>query len=296
VGAANVLNIALNYLFIGGHLGLPAMGARGSALSTTIVRCVLGVALVAYAWRWYRNEKLEPSETHGAERAASKRAQWRLGLSSSITVTAIAILTAPLTLVAGRLGIIPLASFSAAWNIAGPAVLVTLGLSDAAGIYVASEAAYGNLRATARVAWAAVRITFVPTTLSAIVLFVWAPACASLYTTDTQVRLSLASLLPLLGALLLVDSVGFVMSASLRALRDTVWPAGIQIAAMALLVPLTFHFAWYGGYGVRGLYIAMLISSVIRVSLLIWRFSNRTKPSPTQPDAPIENQWSLHAK
>ena len=139
VAAANVLNIALNYLFIGGHLGFSAMGARGSALSTTIVRCVLGVTLVGFAWRWYRDEKPESSETHDAERAASKRAQWRFSFSSAITVTAIAVLTAPLTLIAGRLGIIPLATFSAAWNMAGPAVLITLGLSDAAGIYVASE-------------------------------------------------------------------------------------------------------------------------------------------------------------
>ena len=296
MATANVFNIALNYLFIGGHLGFPAMGARGSALSTTIVRCSLGIALVATAWRWYRHDKFEPSKTHDAERKASKRAQWRLGFGASVTVAASAILTAPLTLIAGRLGVTSLAAFSAAWNLAGPAALVALGLSDAAGIYVASESAYGDLRAVAKVAWSAVRVTLVPIAIAAGVLFVWALPCASLYSTDPQVRLPLAAVLPFVGAVVLVDCVGFIMSSSLRALRETAWPTGIQITAMLLLVPFAFGLAWYRGLGVRGLFLAMLIAGSFRVSLLIWRFSLRTQAPPSQPDALIENQWSLHAQ
>jgi multidrug resistance protein, MATE family len=51
VVAANLMNLLFNWLFIAGHFGIPAMGARGSALSTTIVRCVLGIVLGTIAWR-----------------------------------------------------------------------------------------------------------------------------------------------------------------------------------------------------------------------------------------------------
>src|SRR5271168_662589 len=41
VVGANALNIALNWLLISGHFGLPALGAVGSAMSTSLVRAAL---------------------------------------------------------------------------------------------------------------------------------------------------------------------------------------------------------------------------------------------------------------
>jgi MATE family multidrug resistance protein len=296
VVSANVINVALNWLFIGGHLGLPAMGARGSALSTTIVRCALGIALAAFAWRWHREEPFEDTETHRAERTASRRAQWRLGAGAGVTVAAMATLTAPLTLIAGRLGIIPLATFSAAWNIAGPAALVALGMADAAGIYVASEAAQGDLRAAAKAAWSALYVTLVPIAVAAVALSLWAFPCAWLYTRDATMRVSLAAVLPFVGLTVLVDSVGFVMISALRSLRETAWPTGIQIGAMALLVPLAFSLAWQRGYGVPGLFIAMLASGCVRALLLVWRFWGRTNGKAPELAVPVEQEWSLNVE
>ena len=293
---ANLVNIALNWVFISGHLGFAAMGARGSALSTTIVRCGLGIALVSFAWRWHRKEQFEWTETHLAERAASRRAQWRLGTGSAVTVAAMATLTAPLMLIAGRLGILPLATFSAAWNLAGPAALIALGMADATGIYVASEAAHGDLRAAAKVALSAVRVTLVPIVIAAAILFIWALPCATLYTRDPNMRISLAAILPFVGIVVLIDSVGFTMVSSLRALRETAWATGIQIGAMMLLVPMAFSLAWYLGYGVPGLFVAMLIAGSVRAALLVLRFWRRTASSCSEPVVAIEKQWSLNAE
>ena len=293
---ANVLNIALNWVFISGHLGFAAMGARGSALSTTIVRSALGVALVAFAWRWHRNEPFEETETHQAERIASRRAQWRLGTGSAITLAALVFLTAPLTLIAGRLGVLPLATFSAAWNIVAPAALVALGMADAAGIYVASEAAHGDLRAAAKVAWSAVRITLIPVAAVAIALWTWAVPAAAVYTRDPAMRLSLSAVLPFVGFIVLIDSVAFIMSSSLRGLRETAWSTGIQISAMLLLVPMAFSFAWYQGRGVPGLFLAMFLAGALRASLLTLRFWRRTSSSLPEPGVHLERQWSLHAE
>lgn len=296
VVSANVINIALNWLFIGGHLGFPAMGARGSALSTTIVRCFLGLALAGFAWRWHRKEPFEDNETHRAERTASRRAQWKLGTGAAVTVAAMAALTAPLTLIAGRLGILPLATFSAAWNIAGPAALIALGMADAAGIYVASEAAHGDLRATAKVAWSALWLTLLPIAVAGVALSLWAFPCAWLYTRDASMRLALAAVLPFVGITVLIDSIGFVMVSSLRSLRETAWPTGIQIGAMLLLLPIAFTLAWQRGYGVPGLFIAMLASGSVRSLLLVWLFWRRTRRSDPEIAAPVEQEWSLHAE
>ena len=59
---ALITNATLNYIFIFGHLGFPAMGVKGAAIATLIARIVEAVVLVSYIyakkavlaanWRW----------------------------------------------------------------------------------------------------------------------------------------------------------------------------------------------------------------------------------------------------
>jgi Na+-driven multidrug efflux pump len=79
-------------------------------------------------------------------------------------------------------------------------------------------------------------------------------------------------MLPLVALILVVDSVGFVMVASLRGLREVAWPAGIEMGAMLLVVPLSAGLAFGRGLGVRGLFLAMLMAGLVRASLLAARF------------------------
>lgn len=46
--ATNLLNVLLNWVFIYGHFGLPAMGPEGAGLSTTLSRAAAATAMVTY--------------------------------------------------------------------------------------------------------------------------------------------------------------------------------------------------------------------------------------------------------
>ena len=48
--AANILNVPLNWAFIYGNWGAPAMGAEGAALATSIVRWLMLAAILVYLW------------------------------------------------------------------------------------------------------------------------------------------------------------------------------------------------------------------------------------------------------
>ena len=84
---ANLLNAGLNWAMVFGHLGLPAMGAEGAVLGTSITRWVMFAAILAYVLRMPRSRGLRrlgaarrplraDAEAAGARRAA--RAQHRL--------------------------------------------------------------------------------------------------------------------------------------------------------------------------------------------------------------------------
>jgi Na+-driven multidrug efflux pump len=105
----------------------------------------------------------------------------------------------------------------------------------------------------------------------------------------------MTAVIPVVAMIILVDCSGFVMSASLRALREVVWPTGIDIGSMLLLVPLALTLAFPAGYGVLGLFLAMLGSGIVRAMLLMWRFWWRTRNTVLEPSTRME-EWSLNAE
>jgi MATE family multidrug resistance protein len=292
---ANLLNISLNWLFIAGHFGFAAMGARGSALSTTIVRYGLCAVLAGYAWRQRAAQTNTQSAGDAADLAESKRVQWRLSVSSGATVVTMVALGAPLTLFAGWLGTLHLAAFSAVLSLAGPAALIEMGLADAAGVYVGAAAGLSGERKSAAIGWASLRITLVPIAIIVSCLIIWAHACAVFYTKDLGMQVEMIAVIPLIGCNLLIDSVGFVMVASLRALREVTWPTSIEIGSMCLLIPLALWLAFPRGFGIKGLFYSMLTTGIIRATLLAWRFWWRTQNTGFEPDVRTE-EFSLNVK
>jgi MATE family multidrug resistance protein len=69
---ANLSNAALNWVFVYGHLGSPALGAAGSALATLVSRWLMALALPMLAWSTLRPHL-----------ATLRREAWELSLELS---------------------------------------------------------------------------------------------------------------------------------------------------------------------------------------------------------------------
>jgi MATE family multidrug resistance protein len=105
---------------------------------------------------------------------------------------------------------------------------------------------------------------------------------AAAYTTDLEVVLFVASLLPLSAAAMAPDGGQAVASAALRAHGDNWFPTASHVLAYAVLMPaLGLGLAELKGMGVSGLLQAIIWSSVFSVSVLmgrLWILTRRIAP------------------
>jgi MATE family multidrug resistance protein len=264
VVAANLLNLGLDWLLIGGHF---ALGAVGSALATSLVRCALALALVGGVLRVEGAAALRRPKAAGPARD-----QWRLGFAASATSGGMHALAIWLTVFAGWLGVGAVAAYASCWVLNMPGMLLAMGLGDAVAMRVASSnqarppapGLFGDLKAIAGLL------------APCVLLFCLAPAWVSgLYTHDAALGGLIASLLPLSGTALLLDGLSYGLAAALRGRRDIAGPTAIQLGCMAATPVLAAALAFGLKLGVMGLVVAIVATSTVRLSLLSWRWLGR---------------------
>ena len=154
--AANLINWGGNWLLIRGHLGFPAMGVRGSALSTVVARILMAVSLLGFAWNYERGRG-HPLFQHWARPQLERiRGLIKLGLPAAGQITLEVGAWNVATLSAGWLTPIALATHQIAINYASLTYMVPLGVSAAAAVSVGHAVGAGDKARARRAGWLAI--------------------------------------------------------------------------------------------------------------------------------------------
>jgi MATE family multidrug resistance protein len=280
--AANGLNLGLNGVLVGGHLGFPELGALGSAVSTSLVRLTLAAVLV-----WSVLSLEGPAALRRARPAQSeRREQMTLGGSAFVTAGLLHALGIWLTVFAGWFGPLPLAAYASAWLLNLPGMLLSSGIGDALALRLSKADAEGASRREAarlfRSDLGGLALVLLPFT----VLFsLWPVALAGLYTSDPSLATGIAALLPASGLVLLLDGLSYGLVAALRARRDVAVPMAIQIGCMAATPVLAGSLAFGLDLGLSGIVAAILSTSTLRIGLLAFRIHRqfRARSVPFTP-------------
>jgi MATE family multidrug resistance protein len=294
--AANVLNAALNWVLIFGHLGAPALGVAGSALATVISRWVMCVVLLVLAWPELRPHliALDPA-------SLARRPLWRMlvlglpiGLQQFLEFSAFG----AVGLLMGIFGAVQVAAHQVALNLAALTFMVPLGVSAAAAVRVGHAIGAGDAprsRRAARIAYV-LGAGFMSTTA---VLFLTLPRqLAALFSTDAQLIAIAGALIPIAGVFQIFDGLQAVGAGVLRGLGDTRVPliamlSGYWIIGVPVSVVLGFRTAlgpqglWWGfvaGLAAVGLFL------LIRVRILFARGVSRIHVDTASEAAQTECQ------
>ena len=274
---ALVCNVSLNWVFIYGELGAPALGAVGCGVASAITMWVVMFALGGYVLRGARYQPYRLLAGKMRFDAAVVREIIRLGIPIAVTVTAEAGLFNAISLLMGTLGADVAAAHQVALNFASTMFMIPLAISAATTVRVGYWLGRDNPEQARRSGLIGIVSCTVIMTISASFLLVGSDWVVKLYTEDPDVTAIAVSLLAMAAIFQIADGLQVGAAGALRGYKDTRLPMVITAFAYWIVAfPLAFmaavvwrmdpHFVWSG-------FVAGLCLAGVLLGGRFWRLS-----------------------
>jgi len=268
--AGNVVNLALNWVFVFGNLGAPAMGAVGSALSSALSRYVM-LALLVLLSRHQLAPMLRPWRREALARGAllrMLRIGIPIGLQNSVEFTTFA----AISVFAGWFGADAIGGHQVAINLASLMFMVPMGVGSAASVLVGHAIGAGDLAHARRLAASALLAGAGFMALSACGLLAFPRALAGAYTSVPGVVGVASALIPIAGVFQVFDGLQVVAAGVLRGAGDTRASLVSNVLGFWLVgMPVSLLLGFKAGLGVVGLWWGFVAGLVAVAAFLVGR-------------------------
>ena len=270
VVVANVLNVALNRVFIYGAFGLPGYGLEGAGLATACTRAVLVLLLGFAILRW----KLHV----GAWTAVGRRVfalrplmhQLSLGVPVGVQYSLEMWAFSIGTLLAGMLDPISLGAHTIAITLVSYTFMVPLGISIGASTRVGNLIGAEQQEQAQHVAYLALRTAGVISFATAAIFIFGRSLLPRLVTDDADVVRTAALIFPIAGAFQLLDALQAVGGGILRGMGRP-RPAAVfnLLGYFTIALPLAYVLALRTSLGIVGIWYGYAVGLFIVAACLL---------------------------
>ncbi|MEA3013978.1 MAG: multidrug resistance protein family [Sphingomonadales bacterium] len=271
------VNALLAWAWVGGHFGLPAMGAVGAAYATATTSALGAVFMLALVWL------LPRSGARGVRdwtTAALRRAlagvpglAW-FGLMPAIGACLELAGFSWLMVLSTQLGLAAAGAFQAMLSIHNIAFALSMGFGSAAGVRVGNAIGAGERGQAWPRAMIAAGLCALLLGLGSLLLVFGASFLVWPFSDDPQVLSLTAAMLSVMGAFLVFDGLQYVFGAALRSLGEQVWASLNGIIGFFVV---TGGLGWLlvrRGWGPDGLAYAagagMLVCALLQFGRFAW--------------------------
>ena len=280
---ANVVNVVLNYMFIFGHWGAPAMGVEGAAMGTLASRVIMVVFLL-YVMSTHTKARHYVTQLKLWQlRSYILRKIMRLGFPSAMQMFfEVVIFTAAIWL-SGALGKNPQAANQIALNLSSMTFMVAMGFSVVAMIRVGNQKGKSAFTELRRIAFSIFLLSGMASVVFALSFLIFRDSLPHLYLdfddlsqlTDNAEVLKISTEILLIAALYQIsDSIQVVALGALRGLQDVFLPTLYTFISYWLIgFPLSLYLGMYTDLGSTGIWIGLLAGLTAAALLLLWRFN-----------------------
>jgi MATE family, multidrug efflux pump len=268
----NLLNIILGPCFIFGLGPFPRMGVAGAAVATNLGR---GTAVLYQLYTLTRG--------HGRVRLAPRHLRLDFGAMqtmlrlSGLGTFQILISTASyvgLVRILSVFGSAALAGYTIGIRLIIFGLLPAFGISNAAATMVGQNLGAGRPDRAEAAVWTAARYNMVFLGVVGLVFLAGAPFITSLFTTDPLVQPYAIGCLRTVSLGFIFYACGMVLTSAFNGAGDTWTPTVINLFVFWLFeIPFAWFLAHQGGFGARGVFIALTASysALAVVSLILFR-------------------------
>jgi MATE family multidrug resistance protein len=272
--AGNLLNLGLNLILVFGRFGLPAMGALGSALSSTIGRWFMLSLLLVLA-RGDLGPMVRPLRKE-AFAARPLLRTLRLGLPIGVQASVEYTTFAAVTVFAGWLGSDAMGGHQVAINLASLTFMVPAGVGSAASVLVGHAIGEGDSPHARRLAASALLAGVGFMSLMALVMLAIPGVFVAAYTSVPGVAAIAVTLIPIAGVFQIFDGAQVVASGVLRGAGDTRAAMLANVLGFWLIgTPVSLGLGFGARLGVVGLWWGFVVGLAAVAVFLVTRVRHR---------------------
>jgi MATE family, multidrug efflux pump len=271
--SANLINWVGNWVLIYGHFGFPAMGVRGSALSTCLARVYMASVLIFAAWRNEAGRGHSLFEHWPGVVIHRIRGLLKLGVPAAGQIVMEVGAFGAATVMAGRLAPAALAAHQIALNCAAFSYMVPLGTSAAAAVAVGHAVGAGDGPRARRAGWLALAIGVTFMACAAVVFLVAPHAVLVVYTNQEAVVNMGVPLLALAAAFQIFDGIQTISTGALRGLGETRVPMLANFAGYWIFgLPLGYVLCFRHGQGIFGIWTGLTLALIFIALVLLFQW------------------------
>ncbi len=274
---ANVINIALNYVFIKGLLGFPPMGVQGSALASLIARIFMVVFLYYVLLKEKKTRQYIKAfyiKFTGFSRQMFSK-MLRIGFPTALQMFFEVTAFAGAAFICGLISAKDIASHQIALSMASFTFNLCIGFSVASTVLIGRKSGEGDYVGLKGMGVNNLKIAFIFMLFCGLFFIVGRNILPTFFTQAEDVAvILLASKLLIIAALFqLSDGVQVVALGSLRGIQDVKIPSIITfIAYWIITIPLGYVLCVTLKMGAFGMWIALGLGLTISALLLVKRF------------------------
>lgn len=271
-----LVNIPVNYVFIYGHFGMPALGGVGCGVATASVYWVMFIAMKAWVKRAKSMRDIHVDGRFSPPDWKALRRLTGLGLPIALALFFEVTLFAVVALLVSPMGIVKVAGHQIALNFSSLMFVLPLSLGVATTIRVGFRLGQGSVEQAKVAAWTAQGVGIGMACLTALFTVTFREEIALLYTDNPEVITLAAQLMFLAAVYQFSDSIQVIGSGILRGYKDTrsiffitfvaYWilglPSGYVLAMTDWVVP---------PMGPSGFWTGFIIGLTSSAIMMIWR-------------------------
>lgn len=277
-------NIPLNYIFIFGKLGVPAMGGAGCGWATAIVMWLMMVLMVFHVHKGHRFKNFRVFNSFTLPNFNMIFGTFKLGLPIGFAIFFEVSIFSLIALLISSLGATTMASHQVALNFASLTFMIPLSIAMALTVRVGQFVGQKNQPATQFTCQVGLALTFCIAVVISLCIGIFRHLISDMYTDDSVV-IELASVLLLYAALFQIsDGLQAAANGALRGFKDTTVPMYItMVAYWGVGLPIGYCFGVTSIFGepmgAPGFWIGLCLGLTAAAILLNFRLYRVLKES-----------------